>query len=68
MFRRKVNKPINKGIEIIEMYQKGNFPALETGETSREAVIYLNSVNNIISLIKTTKLQSNDCVFISCVI
>lgn len=60
VFRRKVNKPINKGIEIIEMYQKGNFPALETGETSREAVIYLNSVNNIISLVKTTKLQSND--------
>lgn len=27
---------------------------------SKEAIIYLNSVNNIISLIKTTKLQSND--------
>lgn len=54
---------------IIEPYRKGNFPSKlyidpETGEKrnveSREAVIYINSVTNIIGIIKACNLKPEE--------
>lgn len=66
--RIKVNRhvskcPVNNAIEIVRNYQKGIFPSVEAGGKvveSKECVIFLNSVNNILNIIKHTNLQPNE--------
>lgn len=55
--------PINNAIEIVRNYQKGIYPfILIDGEKmeSKECVIFLNSVTNIINIIRQTGLQTDD--------
>ena len=55
--------PINNAIEIVRNYQKGIYPfILIDGEKieSKECVIFLNSVTNIINIIRQTGLQTED--------
>ena len=55
--------PINNAIEIVRNYQKGIYPfVIIDGEKieSKECVIFLNSVTNIINIIRQTGLQAED--------
>lgn len=55
--------PINNAIEIVRNYQKSIYPSvLVNGEVieSKECVIFLNSVTNIVNIIKQTGLQSDE--------
>ena len=55
--------PINNAIEIVRNYQKGIYPfVLIDGEKieSKECVIFLNSVTNIINIVRQTGLQSDE--------
>lgn len=55
--------PINNAIEIVRNYQKGIYPfVIIDGEKieSKECVIFLNSVTNIINIIRQTGLQTED--------
>lgn len=55
--------PVNNAIEIVRNYQKGIFPSVEADGNvveSKECVIFLNSVNNILNIIKHTNLQPNE--------
>lgn len=52
-------KPINNAIEIVRNYQNGIFPT--KGEAiSKECVIFLNSVTNIVNIVSQTKLSPED--------
>ncbi|MFK2178770.1 DEAD/DEAH box helicase family protein [Bacteroides fragilis] len=55
--------PINNAIEIVRNYQQGIYAStLVNGEKveSKECVIFLNSVANIVNIIKHTGLQANE--------
>lgn len=55
--------PINNAIEIVRNYQRGIYAStLVNGERveSKECVIFLNSVTNIVNIIKQTGLQSDE--------
>lgn len=52
-------KPINNAIEIVRNYQNGNFPEIGEAE-SKECVIFLNSVTNIVNIIKQTGLKPEE--------
>ena len=52
-------RPINNAIEIVRNYQKGLFPQLN-GVVSNECVIFLNSVTNIVNIIKQTTLRPDE--------
>ena len=55
--------PINNAIEIVRNYQKGIYPSIlvNGGKTeSQESVIFLNSVTNIVNIIRQTELQSDE--------
>lgn len=55
--------PINNAIEIVRNYQQGIYAStLVNGEKveSKECVIFLNSVANIVTIIKHTGLQANE--------
>ena len=52
-------KPINNAIEIVRNYQNGNFPK-EGGAVSKECVIFLNSVTNIVNIIRQTGLLPDE--------
>ena len=55
--------PINNAVEIVKNYQKGIYPsALVDGKEmeSTECVIFLNSVTNIINIIKQTGLPPDE--------
>ena len=57
------NNPINNAIEIVRNYQKGIYPfILMDGEKieSKECVIFLNSVTNIVNIIRQAGLQAAD--------
>ena len=66
----RVTKSITtKAVEIIQTYKEGNFEkavskdesgSIQTIE-SKEAVFYVNSVNNIISIINRAKLDPSEC-------
>lgn len=61
--RIKTNYPLQAAARIVKCYQECNYPSMEVaGETvySTECVIFLNSVKNIISLIKTCKLSPEE--------
>ena len=66
---RIVSSITTKAVEIIKTYKEGNFDKsvekdqdgnIKTIE-SREAVFYVNSVNNIISIINKAKLTPEEC-------
>lgn len=55
--------PINNAVEIVRNYQRGIYAStLVNGEMveSKECVIFLNSVTNIVNIIKQTGLQSDE--------
>lgn len=52
-------RPINNAIEIVKNYQKGIFPKIGDIE-SKECVIFLNSVTNIVNIIKQTNLKPEE--------
>ncbi len=52
-------KPINNAIEIVRNYQNGNFPEIG-GIESKECVIFLNSVTNIVNIVRQTGLKPED--------
>ena len=55
--------PINNVIEIVRNYQKGIYPFVLANDEkieSKECVIFLNSVTNIINIIRQTGLQTDD--------
>lgn len=59
VYRERSPNPIDAAIEIVRAYQSGNYPSLfMDGETfySKECVIYLNSVSNIVNIVKQTGL------------
>ena len=63
LIRQEAKRPIDAAVEIVRMYQSGNFPFLEIeGKKveSKECVIYLNSVNNIVNIIKQTGLKPDE--------
>ena len=66
----RVTKSITtKAVEIIQTYKEGNFEKAVSKDNegniqtieSKEAVFYVNSVNNIISIINRAKLTSEEC-------
>lgn len=60
LIRQQSKRPIDAALEIVRSYQQGAYPKLNVnGEIvfSKECVIYLNSVNNIVNIIKQTGLQ-----------
>lgn len=60
LIRHQSKRPIDAAIETVRAYQKGAYPKLEVdGQIvySKECVIYLNSVNNIVNIINQTKLK-----------
>lgn len=62
--RRKTNNPIASAQNIVREYLKGNYPILpeEDGSElkSTECVIFLNSVTNIVNIVKNTHLKPED--------
>lgn len=55
--------PINNAVEIVRNYQRGIYAStIVNGEMveSKECVIFLNSVTNIVNIIKQTGLQSDE--------
>lgn len=66
---RKVKSIVSAGCDIIKQYQNKQFETVNVFDTtinqlrtvqSKEVVIYINSVTNIISLIKYSKIQPNE--------
>lgn len=63
VYRERSNSPINAALEIIRYYQNGNYPSVYVnGERiySKECVVFLNSVNNIVNIIKQTELKPEE--------
>lgn len=62
--RIRTPNPIGGAISVIENYKKGCFPSLEDEAgnmiESKEAVIFLNSVTEIVNIIKQTHLQPEE--------
>lgn len=61
--RERTKNPINAALEIVRYYQNGNYPSVYVnGERiySKECVIFLNSVNNIVNIIKQTELNPEE--------
>lgn len=61
VYREKTANPIGAAIDIVRHYQTGNYPFMRnldgTITYSKEAVIFLNSVTNIVNIIKKTELK-----------
>ena len=63
VYREHTKNPINAALEIVRYYQNGNYPSVYVnGERiySKECVIFLNSVNNIVNIIKQTELKPEE--------
>ena len=63
VYRERTKNPINAALEIVRYYQNGNYPSVYVnGERiySKECVIFLNSVNNIVKIIKQTELNPEE--------
>lgn len=62
--RIKTPNPIGGAVAVIENYKKGYFPTFENEAgnkvESKEAVIFLNSVTDIVNIIKQTRLQPEE--------
>lgn len=53
------NNPINNALQIVRNYKNGNFPRIE-GVESTECVIFLNSVTNIVNIVKHCGLKPDE--------
>ena len=51
--------PINNALQIVSNYQNGNFPRIGEVE-SKECVIFLNSVTNIVNIVKQCGLKPDE--------
>lgn len=63
MKRIKTGRPIDSAVAIIKRYMKGKFHSIEVDGkeyVSRECVIFLNSVTNIVNIIKKCGIAAND--------
>ena len=63
VYRERTKNPINAALEIVRYYQNSNYPSVYVnGERiySKECVIFLNSVNNIVNIIKQTELKPEE--------
>lgn len=61
LHRFKVNRPLSKLEEFIkDNYLSGNYPTVDDFK-STELVVYLNSVQNICSIIKNLDIPAEDC-------
>lgn len=64
VIRMRTNKPLTVAQEIVKSYQKGIYPKLSHDDgrvdTSNECVLFLNSVTNIVNIIKKTGLQADE--------
>lgn len=63
VYRERTKNPINAALEIVRYYQNGNYPSVYVnGERiySKECVIFLNSVSNIVNIIKQTELKPEE--------
>ena len=63
VYRERSNNPISAAIEIVRSYQNKNYPSVfMDGETyySKECVIFLNSVSNIVNIVKQTELLPDE--------
>ena len=63
MYRERAKNPVSAALEIVRHYREGNYPSVYVdGETvySKECVIFLNSVNNIVNIIKQTGLSPEE--------
>lgn len=63
LLRHKTPKPIDAAIAIVRKYQSGNYPSCIIDSEviySKECVIFLNSVNNIINIIKQTGIPPEE--------
>lgn len=63
VYRERTKNPINAALEVVRYYQNGNYPSVYVnGERvySKECVIFLNSVNNIVNIIKQTELKPEE--------
>lgn len=62
--RIKTANPIGGAIKVVKNYQQGFFPTIEDKEgnkiESKEAVIFLNSVTDIVNIISKTNLQPEE--------
>lgn len=61
---REISKsPVDAALSIVRDYQHGNYPRMEVeGRVveSTECVIFLNSVNNIVNIVKQTELKPDE--------
>lgn len=63
LIRQQSKRPIDAALQIVRSYQNGCYPRMEiNGDVvySKECVIYLNSVKNIVDIIKQTDLQPEE--------
>ncbi len=63
VYRERTKNPINAALEIVRYYQNGNYPSVYVNGGriySKECVIFLNSVNNIVNIIKQTELKPEE--------
>lgn len=63
VIRKRSSNPVSTALEIVRAYKDGHYPCIEVdGKTvySTECVIFLNSVDNIASIIKKCELVSDE--------
>lgn len=63
VIRHRTNNPVAAAVAIVREYQEGRYPVAEVeGEMkeSREAVLFLNSVQSICNIIKKCELKAED--------
>lgn len=61
--RIKTGRPIDSAVTIIKRYMRGQFHSVEidgTSYVSKECVIFLNSVTNIVNIIKKCGIEASD--------
>ena len=63
VIRQRTARPIDAAVEIVNSYRQGIYPCIEKDGVkmcSKECVIFLNSVTNILDIIKKTGLSPDD--------
>lgn len=63
VIRKRSSNPVGTALEIVKAYKDGHYPCIEVGGKtvySTECVIFLNSVDNIASIIKKCELVSDE--------
>lgn len=59
IIRIESKNPINNALQIVRNYQNGNYPKIGDVE-SKECVIFLNSVTNIVNIVKQCGLKPDE--------